>query len=307
MIPRLGGIHHITAIASDPQRNLDFYTGFLGLRLVKKTVNFDDPGTYHFYFADFEGRPGTILTFFPWPGASRGRQGAGQVTAVSFAVPPGSLRAWELRTAAERMLTDIVVERFGEKVLRMYDPDGMPVELIETPTAPVGSIGLFHAPTLATANPEATARFLTETMEFRQVSNNGKRIRFEAGDGGPGAMFDLCADPPAKSGLGGAGTVHHIAWRTVDDASQRLWRDRLVEGGRYVTDIMDRQYFHSIYFREPGGILFEIATEPPGFSVDEPVEALGTSLKLPPWLEPERDRIEAALPKVHAQPSRLRT
>jgi glyoxalase family protein len=303
MTLRLGGVHHITAIASDPQRNLDFYTGFLGLRLVKKTVNFDDPGTYHFYFGDYEGHPGTILTFFPWPGSRRGRQGAGQVTAVAFAVPPGSLRAWELRTAAERMLTDIVVERMGEKVLRMYDPDGLPVELIETPRTPVGSIGLFHCPTLATTNPEATARFLTETLGFRQVATNGKRIRFEVGDGGPGAVMDLCADPCTKAGLGGAGTVHHIAWRAADSASQRQWRERLTENGHYVTDVLDRQYFNSIYFREPGGILFEIATDPPGFAVDEPLDSLGTSLKLPSWLEPERDRIEAVLPRVQAHPT----
>jgi glyoxalase family protein len=299
----LGGIHHVTAIASNPQRTLDFYIGFLGLRLVKKTVNFDDPGTYHFYFGDYEGHPGTILTFFPWPGAKRGRQGSGQITAVSFAVPPGSLRAWELRTAAERMLTDIVAERFGEKVLRMYDPDGMPVELIETPGAPVGNIGVFRCPTLASTNPEATARFLTETLGFRQVAHNGKRIRFEAAAGGAGRTLDMCAVPPPEAGLGGAGTVHHIAWRVADDESQREWRAKLAESGHYVTEILDRQYFHSIYFREPGGVLFEIATDPPGFAVDEPVESLGTSLKLPPWLEPERARIEAALPKVQAQPA----
>jgi len=305
MTPSLGGIHHITAIASDPQRNLDFYTGFLGLRLVKKTVNFDDPGTYHFYFGGYDGRPGTILTFFPWPGARRGRQGAGQVTAVAFAVPPGSLRAWELRIAAERLLTDIVVERFGEKVLRMYDPDGMPVELIETPAAPVGSLGLFHCPTLATTDPEATARFLTETLGFRQVAKNGKRLRFGVGEGGIGATIDLCADACTNAGLGGAGTVHHIAWRTPDDQNQREWRDKLASSGHGVTDILDRQYFHSIYFREPGGILFEIATEPPGFTLDEPLESLGTALKLPPWLEPERAKIEAALPAVESVVAKL--
>jgi glyoxalase family protein len=297
-----GGIHHITAIAGDPQRNLDFYAGFLGLRLVKRTVNFDDPGAYHFYFGDHEGHPGTLLTFFPYPGARRGRQGAGQVTAVSLAVPPGSLRAWELRTAAERMLTDIVVERFDEKVLRLYDPDGLPVELIETPGAPVGCVRCLHSPTLNSTNPEATARFLTDIMGFRRVGADGKRVRFDAGNGG---RVDLCANPSPNAGFGGAGTVHHIAWRTPDDASQREWLAKLTDAGQQVTEIRDRKYFHSIYFREPGGILFEIATDPPGFTVDERLDSLGTALQLPAWLEPERDGIEAALPPVDL-PSAMR-
>ena len=305
MVPRLGGVHHITAIASDPQRNLDFYTGFLGLRLVKKTVNFDDPGTYHFYFAGYEGRPGTILTFFPWPGARRGRQGAPQVTAVAFAVPPGSLRAWELRTAAERMLTDMLVERFGEKVLRMYDPDGMPVELIETPTAPVGSIGMFHSPTLVTPNPERTAQFLTGTLGFRQVVTNGKRSRFELADGGPGAICGPVLRSLAEGGAWGSGhgPPHRLsdARRPEPAAMARQTEGERPAGHRCPGPAV----LHSIYFREPGGILFEIATDPPGFTADEPLESLGTSLKLPPWLEPERSQIEAILPPVESAVAKL--
>jgi glyoxalase family protein len=296
MKPTIGGIHHITAIASDPQRNVDFYSGFLGLRLVKKTVNFDDPGTYHFYFGDYEGHPGTILTFFPWPGARRGRQGNGQVTVVSYAVPPGSLQDWQRRAASERLLTDIVTERFGERVLRLYDPDGLAVELIET-TRATSSLSYFHSATLAVADTAATTELLSR-MGFHGAATERSRTRYEIGGGGPGATVDLVQDPGAPRGLGGAGTVHHIAWRTPDDEQQLAWRSELERTGHHTTPVMDRMYFHSIYFREPGGILFEIATDPPGFTVDEPLETLGTRLTLPPWYEPMRDRIESTLPPV---------
>jgi glyoxalase family protein len=293
MTPTIGGIHHITAISSDPQQTIDFYSGFLGLRLVKKTVNFDDPGTYHFYFGDYQGHPGTILTFFPWPGARRGRAGAGQVTAVSLAVPPGSVDAvWQPRAREERRLTDVVVERFGERVLRLYDPDGLAIELVESPAAPP-EIGVFHS---ATMN-HADAGLLTATLGFRELAREGNRVRYEAGAGGLGATVDI-ETTGERRGSGGAGTVHHIAWRTPDDEQQLAWRTELASAGVEPTPVIDRNYFHSIYFREPGGVLYEIATDPPGFTVDEPLESLGSALKLPEQYESMRDRIEAVLPPV---------
>jgi glyoxalase family protein len=301
MKPTIGGIHHITAISSDPQQTLDFYAGFLGLRLVKKTVNFDDPGTYHFYFGDYSGRPGTILTFFPWPGARRGRSGSGQVTAVALAVPEGTLARWDERARDERRLTDVVVERFGERALRMYDPDGMPVELIESAGAPA-EIGVFHSATLNGAN-EA---LLTETLGFRPVRREGSRARFEVAGGGLGATIDI-ETAGDRRGAGGAGTVHHIAWRTPDDEQQLAWRTELTAVGHEPTPVIDRNYFNSIYFREPGGVLYEIATDPPGFTVDEPLESLGSELKLPPQYEPLRARIEAALPMVETPNVMIKT
>jgi glyoxalase family protein len=292
MTPTIGGIHHITAISSDPQQTLDFYAGFLGLRLVKKTVNFDDPGTYHFYFGDYHGHPGTILTFFPWPGARRGRAGAGQVTAVSLAVPSGSLADWETRASDERRLTDVTTERFGDRVLRLYDPDGLPIELIESASAR-GDLGVFHSATLNNADPG----LLTDIMGFREVRREGDRVRYEVGAGGLGATIDIETTSDGR-GVGGAGTVHHIAWRTPDDEQQLAWRTELTAAGSEPTPIIDRNYFHSIYFREPGGVLYEIATEPPGFTVDEPLETLGSELKLPPHYESYRARIESVLPPV---------
>jgi glyoxalase family protein len=292
MKPTIGGIHHITAISSDPQQTLDFYSGFLGLRLVKKTVNFDDPGTYHFYFGDYHGHPGTILTFFPWPGARRGRAGAGQVTSVSLGVPSGSLQSWETRTRDERRLTDVITERFGERLLRLYDPDGLPIELIETPSAP-SEIGIFHSATLNNADPG----LLTNTMGFREVGREGARVRYEVAEGGLGATIDI-ETTGDRRGSGGAGTVHHIAWRTPDDEQQLAWGTEVTAAGSEPTPVIDRNYFHSIYFREPGGVLYEIATDPPGFTIDEPLEILGSELKLPPQYESYRERIEAFLPPV---------
>lgn len=297
MQPMLGGIHHITAIASDPQRNLDFYTGFLGLRLVKKTVNFDDPGTYHFYFGDREGQPGSILTFFPWPGARRGRQGSGQVTAVSFAIPPGSVEKWVDKTKQASLLTDVVVERFGEKVLRLYDPDGLPIELIERADA-TESLSYFAPPTIELTSEEASVKLLTAHMGFREAAREGRRVRYQVGEDGPATTIDIETDESIPRGLQGAGTVHHIAWRTPDDSQQLRWQGELMRSGHATTQVMDRVYFHSIYFREPGGVLYEIATDQPGFAFDEPVNSLGSALKLPPWLESQRDRIEARLPQV---------
>ncbi len=313
----ISGIHHVTAIASNPQRNLDFYTRVLGLRLVKRTVNFDDPGTYHFYFADEIGSPGTILTFFPWPDAPRGRAGAGQVTLTSFCIPEQSLEFWEDRLRRAGVPTEKREKRFGEEVLALSDPDGLRVELIGSSSK--GKLHLwssseipldqairgFHSVSLSEEGYEHTARVL-EIIGFRKVAEEGNRFRFEVGEGGPGARADILCVSEARHGRISAGTVHHAAWRVTDDESENAWREHLVEHDMNVTPVRDRCYFHSVYFREPGGVLFELATDPPGFAVDEPVEALGESLKLPVWLERYRGEIEKALPPIEMhKPERI--
>lgn len=310
------GIHHVTAIARDPQRNVDFYTGLLGLRLVKKTVNFDDPATYHLYYGDELGRPGTLLTFFPWPLAARGSRGVGQATAVAFSVPVGSLKYWQERLQDERMVVEGPEERFQEEFLTFLDPDGLKLELVAQadagpgepwqggPVPPEDAVRGIDAVTLSEQGYEATATLLGEILGFRQVAASGNRFRFAMGEGGAGARLDILCVPDAAQGRIAAGTVHHVAFRVADDESQNRWRSRLVERGLDVTPVLDRQYFHSIYFREPGGVLFEIATDPPGFTLDEPAEALGQGLKLPPWLEPRRKGIEATLPPLRAPAAR---
>jgi glyoxalase family protein len=312
MTPQILGIHHVTAIAGDPQRNIDFYTQTLGLRLVKLTVNFDDPGTYHLYYGDGLGRPGTIMTFFPWPGAPRGVVGLGQVAATAFSVPPASLDFWRRRLASHGVESRGPRRRFEDRVLEFEDPDGLPLELVAGgadarpgweagPVAADNAIRGVGGVTLAERAPRAaserTLRLLTGTMDFRAIAETDERLRYAMGDGGPGALADvlLAALPPGRLG---AGTVHHVAWRTPDDAHQAAWRERIAAAGLDVTPVRDRQYFRSIYFREPGGVLFEIATDPPGFSADEPVEDLGGRLSLPPWLESSRQAIERSLPEI---------
>ena len=304
------GIHHITAIASDPQRTLDFYTQVLGLRLVKLTVNFDDPGTYHLYFGNAEGSPGSILTFFPWPGVRRGTVGNGQVSATAFAVPPDALEFWRSRLDERRIPASSAGTRFGETVLRFADPDGMPVELVATSGAdprrgwhgtsipPAHAICGFHSATLSEEGYERTAALLQDAMGLRFVGSEGNRFRYAAAGAVVSAIVDVVCAPDGPTGRLGAGTVHHIAWRTPDAAQQRLWRETLVQGGYNVSPVMDRAYFHSIYFREPGGILFEIATDPPGFATDEAGDHLGERLMLPPWLEPQRSVVERTLPPL---------
>jgi glyoxalase family protein len=296
--PAISGIHHVTAIAGDPQANIDFYTRFLGLRLVKKTVNFDDPGTYHFYYGDSEGRPGSILTFFPWPGARRGRHGNGQVTVTSFAIPQGSIGHWVEKLSKADIAFDGPVTRFGEEALIFSDPDGLKLELIESVNEGGTAIRSFHSATISETGYERTARLLTDTMGLRLAGQEGNRFRFVADDGGPSKIVDVLCSPDAARGLIAAGTVHHIAWRTPDAEEQLRWRGILVGLDYDVSPVMDRTYFESIYFREPGGVLFEIATDPPGFTVDEPLEKLGHDLKLPAMYEPMRQRIESALPPV---------
>jgi glyoxalase family protein len=294
----ISGIHHVTAIASDPQANIDFYTRFLGLRLVKKTVNFDDPGSYHLYYGDYNGHPGTLITFFPWPGARRGRKGNGQVTVTSFAVPRNSLGAWVGKLSKADIDFDGPVTRFGEEVLRFSDPDGLQLELVASVDDQGDGIRSFHSATISEEGYEKTAQLLTQTLGFRLAQQEGNRFRFVAGDGGPSKIVDVLCSPDAARGMVAAGTVHHIAWRTPDAEQQLRWRGVLVGRDYNVSPVMDRNYFESIYFREPGGVLFEIATDPPGFTVDEPLESLGQSLKLPPEYEPMRDRIESALPPI---------
>lgn len=307
---QIPGIHHVTAIAGDPQKNLDFYTLVLGLRLVKLTVNFDDPGTYHFYFGDVSGGPGTIMTFFPWPNARRGRIGNGQVGTTAFSIPAGSVGYWQERLKQYGVTTSRPDARLDEEALVLADPDGLRLELVAhaddphvTPwgAGPVPAdkaIRGFHSVALWESSPEPTARLLTDTLGFEQIASQGQRTRFKMSGNRPGQLVDVIHRPDAPRGVGGAGTVHHVAWRTPNDDEQLAWQRAVAAAGHNVTPVKDRQYFHSIYFREPGGVLFEIATDPPGFTLDESAAQLGSGLKLPPWLEPQRAQIERVLPQL---------
>lgn len=305
------GIHHVTGIASDPQRNLDFYGGVLGMRMVKRTVNFDDPTTYHFYFGDGQGSPGSILTFFPWPGSRRGRQGAGQVAVTSFSILPGSVGFWIERFIRHHVHFEHPKTRFDEeRVISFKDPDGFMGELVAHPGAEARegwdgplvpaehSIRGICSVTLWQESCDLTGKLLVESLGFEPVREQASIFRYAARERGPGSVVDLRCVPGLWSGSMGAGTVHHVAFRAPDDAAQLEVRNELVQDGYNVTPQLDRDYFHSIYFREPGGVLFEIATDPPGFMVDEPLDKLGQSLKLPSWLESRRFEIEALLPNI---------
>jgi glyoxalase family protein len=311
MNPSITGLHHVTAIASDPQRTLDFYVGLLGLRFVKRTVNFDDPTSYHFYFADARGTPGTILTFFAWPGARRGIRGTGQIEAPAFAIPPNSVGYWLDRFKEHHVPAEKTPARFGEDVLRFADPDGLVIELIASissagfepwtdSTVPVEhSLRGFHGVSIALEGYEQTAKLLTETFGYRLVEQLNNRFRLVApSEAAAGRIVDLLCRPDGSPGRVAAGSVHHIAFRARDYAEQLVWRERLVDLGHNVTPVIDRTYFHSIYFREPGGVLFEIATDPPGFTLDESLDELGNHLRLPPWLEPTRSQVEEVLPAI---------
>jgi glyoxalase family protein len=295
---RIPGIHHVTAIAGDPQQNLDFYTKVLGLRLVKLTVNFDDPGTYHLYFGDRAGKPGTILTFFPWPNAPRGRQGSGQATAICFATGAGAISGWTKRLALQGVAVQGPIKRFGQDVLAFADPDGLPLEIIGCSKGDDPAILGFHSITLSEVGYEATAEILGNGFGMIKNYEEGNRFRYNVPDGGIGTAVDVLCQPDSRSGTMGVGTIHHVAFRAQTDECQKLWRQKLTQMHLNVTPVLDRQYFRSIYFREPGGVLFEIATDPPGFATDETVEQLGHRLKLPPWLEPNRAHIEGILPKL---------
>lgn len=306
------GIHHVTAIASDPQANADFYLNALGMRMVKRTVNFDAPQTYHFYYGDRAGNPGTIMTFFPWPDAPKGKIGAGQATTTTFSVPEGSLGWWADHLASLNVPTTRPAERGQEDVLALRDPDGLLIELAasadfhDTDPWDGGGVPAEHAirgiraVTLTEQDLDGTAAMLGDTLGFRLESEGGGRMRFRTDESGQGVgtIVDVVGDPAAERGVVAAGTVHHVAYRAPDTPVQDAWRRSLAEDGVGVTEIRDRTYFTSIYFREPGGVLLEIATDGPGFDYDEPLLELGRSLKLPPWLEPDHERIAANLPNV---------
>ncbi|MEO6874860.1 MAG: ring-cleaving dioxygenase [Opitutaceae bacterium] len=307
----LHGLHHITAITSDARQNVDFYTRVLGLRFVKKSVNQDDPGTYHLYYGDYAGSPSTILTFFPWAGVRRGRPGHGQAYATAYSVPPDSLSYWQDRFVKLGVPTADIESRFDDEVLPFFDHDGLRLELVATaesdlrtpaPSKDVPAakaIRGFHSSTLGLIHAKPTAGVLVDAMGYRQVAQAGLRTRYTVAAGGPGTYVDLLTDPTLPRGLNGAGTIHHVAFRTPDDANQEAALKELHTRGLSSSPIIDRAYFKSLYYREPGGVLFEIATDQPGFAIDEPVETLGSRLSLPPRLEPHRAEIEAALPKLY--------
>lgn len=307
---QISGIHHVTAICSDAQENINFFTAVLGLRLVKLTVNFDDPYAYHFYYGDAEGHPGTILTFFAWPGAPRGRIGHGQIVATSFAVPQGSIGYWMERLAERNLRLEQPLARFDEEALVFYGPDDIALELVahadasnaapwEKGTVPAAhAIRGFHSVTLSEAGYERTATLLTETLRFRRGGESGNRFRFLAAGAGAGAVVDVLCAPESAPGRVAAGSVHHVAFRTPSDEEQRAWRAEIAASAYNVTPVLDRKYFRSIYFREPGGVLFEIATDPPGFTVDEPLDQLGSKLALPAQFERVRDHIVRRLPMI---------
>ena len=305
------GIHHVTAIAGPAARNLAFYTRTLGLRLVKKTVNFDDPGTYHLYYGDEVGRPGTILTFFPWAHVARGQLGIGQTQETMFRVPAGSLGWWRDRLASAGVVQGTAIERFGETVLPFQDPDGMPLSLVGVPGAEAAApwtdgtipaehaIRGFHGVSLLQADAAPTGAILTDVFGLAEMGREGAVVRFAAGAADPGGIVDIEVSDGFMPGRMGGGSVHHIAFRAADDAAQARMVERLARHHSIrTTEQKDRNYFRSVYFREPGGVLFEIATDDPGFAADEAVPSLGTGLKLPPFLERHRAEIEAALPAL---------
>ena len=303
-------IHHVTAIAREPQRNLDFYAGTLGMRLVKLTVNYDDPGTYHFYYGDQLGRPGTLLTFFPWTGSRPGRQGVGQINGVGLAVPQGSLGYWLERLLARGVKYEGPTRRFGEQVLAFADPDGLMLELVATPRVSgldgwadgpvpvVHAVRGVHGVTIWEDGDAGSSAFLTGTMGYTVRGEQENRVRLESGSEGLGTVVELRRAPGFWRGSDGAGTVHHVAFRTPGDPEQEAHQRELRAMGIQVTDVRDRSYFRSIYFREPGGVLFEIATDGPGFTLDESPAELGTALRLPPRLETMRERLELSLPPL---------
>lgn len=308
------GLHHVTAIASDPQTNLDFYTEVLGLRFVKRTVNFDDPGSYHFYFGDDAGTPGTILTFFPWPQAARGTPGVGEVTLTAFSVPLSSVDFWEKWLSGYKLPVERSM-RFEETVLTFPDPDGMKIEIVGhaqaelphpsrfSPIPDEHSLRGFYGVTLFLKEAQETAKILN-LMGFTRRAEEGSRQRFSAEGIALGNHIDLLVNPNGRHGRMGAGTVHHIAFRAADDASQLEWRE-ILDQELDVTPVLDRTYFHSIYFREPGGVLFELATDPPGFALDEPIESLGEALRVPPWLEQHRAIIEQRLSPIELKKAKV--
>ena len=310
---RTTGLHHLTAIASDPQRNLDFYAGTLGLRFIKQTVNFDDPGTYHLYYGDTSGRPGSILTFFPWPRARRGRVGAGQVAETQLAIPTSALAFWVQRLTEYQVAFQGPTRRFdSESVLTFTDFDGMPLALVATDAAASlpgwnGGVGVseamsvrgMHAVTLWVHRRAETAKVLTDALGFREIAHTDDIVRYAVEDATPGTLVDVKELLTGPGGTGGAGIVHHVAFRASDDDTEFGIRWQVTAAGLPITEQIDRTYFRSMYFREPGHVLFELATDAPGFAVDESPEHLGDGLQLPPQHEHLREALSDQLPPLH--------
>jgi glyoxalase family protein len=307
----MSGIHHVTAISGNAARNIDFYTRTLGLRLVKKTVNFDDPGTYHLYYGDEDGHPGTILTFFPWEHAAAGRNGVGLTEETAFRVPQSAIGYWTHRLIEKGVAHEALAHRFGEPVLAFTDPHGLRLALVgvagaeDEPGWTAGEIPAehairgFHGVTLMLESAGKTGAVLTEVLGFKETGREGSLIRYEAAGAGPGHVVVLRGAGGFLAGRMGRGSVHHVAFRAKDDAEQAAMAETLQSAlGITTTEQKDRQYFRSVYFREPGGIIFEIATDAPGFAIDEAKATLGSALKLPPFLESHRQAIEAALPPL---------
>jgi glyoxalase family protein len=306
------GLHHVTATVAGAQEDLDFATGAFGLRLIKQTVNFDNHGVYHFYYGDEVGSPGTIWTTFPYRGRGvpLGQKGVGQITVTSFSVPPASLDFWRRRLEGQNISYTEASPRFEEIALLVNDPSGLSLELVATPEdrrtawtggevpAQSGIRGL-HSVTLQSRDPAETRRLMTELLGFHLMNETERRVRLGIGEGTPGKLVDLIDVPGAAPARNGLGTVHHVAFAIGDEDQQLRLREELIRRGLGVTEVLDRSYFRSIYFREPGGILFEVATVKPGFTIDEDVDSLGSSLKLPPWEERNRPLIESELPEVH--------
>lgn len=310
MEDRILGLHHITAIAGMAKPNVDFYTHTLGLRLLKKTVNFDDPGTYHLYYGDEKGSPGTILTFFPYEGIKKGRKGTGVASHIGYSVPEGSFNFWVDRFEKHKVNFDRPTEKFGEQILPFQDPDGLQLELVvpknsdsrepwETDEVKANAATRgFHHVTLTLRSVKATADILTEVLGYKLLEQKENHYRYVTDAIEHAAIIDLLEQPNGTRGDGGAGTNHHIAFRVKDEKVLMQFREKVAARGLNITDKIDRNYFFSLYFREPGGVLFEIATDNPGFGIDEPLDQLGSSLLLPPQYEAHRERIEAVLPKL---------
>jgi glyoxalase family protein len=307
------GLHHITCISGPAQENVDFYAGVLGMRLVKRSVNQDDPGTYHLFYADAEGHPGTDLTFFPWPHMPPGRLGTGLAVEVALAVPIGSLRYWEERLDRYGIKVEPREVRFGETVLPFADPHGLRLALVEveerpftpwggSPVPPEHQIRGLHAARVWVQRLRPTVPFLTDVLSFALLGEEGGWHRYGVAGGGSGTFLEVQERPWEGRGRWGVGTVHHLAWRVADENHQQEVRRRVLLWGLRPTPIIDRFWFRSVYFSEPGGVLFELATDGPGFAVDEDLDHLGERLVLPPWLEPHRAEIEAVLPRLTYPP-----
>jgi len=310
MDKQIKGIHHITAMAGDAKKNYDFYTRTLGLRLVKKTVNFDDPETYHFYYGDEIGTPGTILTFFPWGGIGSGRRGTRQVTEIGYAVPEGSLDFWLKRFEAHNITYNKVAEKFGEQYLTFLDPDGLKFELTVPQVADERKSWItnevnekhalhgFHHITITTNKMDATVKVLTEILGYRLLQQDVNRYRFITDTVAQANLVDVVEAPGEHMGHVAGGSVHHVAFRVENEEILMHYRQKVVEAGLQITEKIDRNYFYSLYFREPGGVLFELATDNPGFTVDESIDQLGSGLKLPQQYEPYREQLEKVLPPL---------